>query len=99
MKLYTEGKKGSYIIYRVEESADINDFIMSILRKYCSKGYIFDVKVIELLNNRVNKIAVGIDTETIGTYKEDDCYVGTVLVDFIDDTEKITKEIEQILCL
>ena len=99
MKLYPEVKKGSYIIYRVEESADINDFIRSILRRYCSKGFIFDVRIAELLNNKVNRIAVGIDTETIGTYKEDDCYVGTVSVDFISDTEKITKEIEQILCL
>lgn len=99
MKLYQEGKKGNYIIYRVEESADINDFIRSILRRYCSKGFIFDVKIAELLNNKVNRIAVGIDTETIGTYKKDDCYVGAASVDFISDTEKITKEIEQILCL
>lgn len=99
MKLYPEGKKGNYIIYKVEESADINDFIKSILRRYCSKGFIFDVKIAELLNNKVNRIAVGIDKETIGTYKKDDCYIGTVSVDFINDNEKITKEIEQILCL
>lgn len=99
MKLYPECKKGNYIIYKVEESADINDFIKSILRRYCSKGFIFDVKIAELLNNKVNRIAVGIDTETIGTYKKDDCYIGTVSVKFINDNEKITKEIEQILCL
>lgn len=99
MKLYPEGKKGNYIIYRVEENADINEFIRSILRRYCSKGFIFDIKIAELLNNKVTRIAVGIDTETIGTYKKDDCYVGTVSIDFINDSEKISKEIEQILCL
>lgn len=99
MKLYPEGKRGNYIIYRIEESADINDFIRSILRKYCSKGFIFDVRIAELLNNKVSRIAIGIDAETIGTYKEDDCYIGTISVDFINDTEKITKEIEKMLCL